>query len=652
MISRWLSASEIADIISMSKQGVLNRAERERWPARNEKANGGLRRIYQVAALPADIQAAYAASLKLSLTELQSRLKPSSRHKKKINIPRYNGRGARTKAVKPLDGAADGDIKIAAARRKLIEAYNASGLSVARFITAYEAGVAVPELREQLGRWGNIHSVSNFYENWLAKYERYGLAGLAPQYAKRKGGNGASLDDNAKEIIEAIYLDPRKPSIASVERDIKQFGYELNYSIINRYINNEIPNSVKVFYRMGEKAYHDRFDPYIQRDYTLFKAMEWGCGDHHLFDFVIIHEGRIFRPWLTMFIDMRSRKITGWHIDVVPNTLTIMRAFSMSVETCGLFENLLIDNGKDFKSAWFAGSGANSRWKERRTTPERETLDVIEGVLHDCGTKAHFATPYRGQSKPIERGFRTVIELFSKRRETYVGSNTIDRPADTKLFWGKINGRDRIEVTYTLPQLRDDFSKFVTWFNAEWQHSGQGMDGGTPEEVFAANLEAKREMPEAMRKYVFAVRERRVVQRDGVKIDGVSYYSEKMIAFTGQQVEVRRDINDIGKVSVFSLPDCIYQFDAESDFFKDRGIPEENLRRARTAQKNSREHLKKYAKNADEIRRNAKSPAELLAEKTAAADAPYGAEDAREVAGGEPLVVINKRRLRLPTDPD
>jgi transposase InsO family protein len=112
-----------------------------------------------------------------------------------------------------------------------------------------------------------------------------------------------------------------------VERDIKQFGYELNYSIINRYINDEIPKSVKTFYRMGEKAHHDRNDSYTERDYTLLKAMEWGCGDHHLFDFVIMHEGRIFRPWLTMFIDMRSRKITGWHIDVTPNTLTVMRAF-------------------------------------------------------------------------------------------------------------------------------------------------------------------------------------------------------------------------------------------------------------------------------------------------------------------------------------
>jgi transposase InsO family protein len=647
MISRWLSAIEIASIFGVAKRVINRRAVTEHWASRNEKANGGIRRIYQIAALPEDIQIAYAASLKVSLSELQSQLKPSTGYQRKINIPRYNGRGAKTKEIKPIDGTADGDLKIAAMRRKLIEAYNASGLSVAQFITAYENGVAVPELRERLGRYGNIHSQSNFY-SWLAQYEKCGLAGLAPQYAKRRGGNGASLDERAKELIQGIYLDPRKPSIASVERDIKQFGYELNYTIINRYIRNEIPNAVKVFYRMGEKAYHDRFDSYIERDYTLFKAMEWGCGDHHIFDFVIMHEGRIFRPWLTAFIDMRSRKITGWHIDVVPNTLTIMRAFSMSVETCGLFGNLLIDNGKDFKSEWFAGSA----WKERRTRPERETLDLIEGVLHDCGTKAHFATPYRGQSKPIERFFRTVIELFSKQQEFYVGSNTATRPDEAKLYWGRINGRDRIEVTYTLEQLREDFGNFATWFNSCWQHSGQGMDGKTPDDVFSANLEVKREMPEAMRKYVFAIREKRIVQRNGITIDGIDYYNEQLARFTGQRVEVRRDINDVGKVAVFSLPDCVYQFDAVNDFFKDRGIPEENVRKVKAAQKKAREKLADYGKKAAEIRRDKKTPAEILAAQTGAWVLPDSdAFENREVAGGEPLAVI-KRRLRLPTDPD
>ena len=649
MVKRWISSEEIANILGIAKRSVNRRAKTEGWTGRKLQARGGSYSVYFVSTLPDDIQRAYAASLKMDLQALQTALKPASEAEKKVTIISYNGRGAVTKTIKPLDASSEAGLRIAAMRVKLIEAYSQSGLSAKAFIAAYESGSVAADLRERLGRWGNIHTQSNFYKNWLAVYQEYGIAGLVPQYARRRGGAGASFDEKAKEIINSLYLDLRKPSAASVARDLAQFGYDLKYVTVNRYIK-EIPNSVKVFYREGQKAYHDKFDPYIERDYTLFKAMEWGCGDHHIFDFVITHEGRIFRPWVTLFMDMRSRTITGWWIDVVPNTLTIMRAFAQSVDRYGLFENMLVDNGKDFRSEWFAGS----EWKERRTKPEKETLELIEGVLQDCKTNVHFATPYRGQSKPVERFFRSVCELFSKTQDFYVGSNTVDAPEDKKLFWGRINGRDKIEVTYTLEQLRRDFEQFVTWFNSSWQHSGQGMDGKTPNKVFAETFDCKREMPEEYRKYVFTVREKRVIQRNGVSMDGISYYNSEMARLIGEKVEVRRDINDIGKAAIFSLPDLVYQFDAESDLFKDKGITEEQLRKVRRLQKKAREHIDAYPRS-EEIRQARKTPAELLAERMAADEESQiieGLLETKKVVGGEPLAPRRKRTLRLPIDPD
>lgn len=672
MVKRWISADELAIVLNITSRAVRKRAKKEDWNCRKMKYSGGFCYSYQLSALPIDIQTAYAASLKMDLQALQTALKPEYDYVKKVNIVSYCGRGAATKEVKPLDASREADLQIAAMRVKLIEAYSQSGLSAKAFIAAYETGAIAADLRERLGRWGNIHTQSNFYKNWLAVYEQYGLAGLAPQYARRRGGAGASFDEKAKEIINTLYLDLRKPSAASVARDLVQFGYNLTYGTVNRYIN-EIPHSVKVFYREGQKAYHDKFDPYIERDYTLFKAMEWGCADHHIFDFVITHEGRIFRPWVTLFMDMRSRTITGWWIDVVPNTLTIMRALAMSVDKYGLFTNMLVDNGKDFRSEWFAGS----EWKQRRTRPEKETLELVEGVLQDCKTNVtftsihrgkskpvdgvlqdcktdvHFATPYHGQSKPVERFFRTVCEQFSKMQDFYVGSNTVDAPEDKKLFWGRINGRDKIEVTYTLEALRKDFANFVTWHNSEWQHSGQGMDGKTPNEVFTETFEYKQELPEEYRKYIFTVREKRIVQRNGVSVDGISYYNPEMVRLIGEKVELRRDINDIGKAAVFSLPDLVYQFDAESDLFKDRGITEENLRAVRKEQKKAREHLKDYRWNED-IRNARKTPAQLLAEKMEAESEVQVPDEieSKKVVGGGPLVPKRKRTLRLPIDPD
>jgi transposase InsO family protein len=355
--------------------------------------------------------------------------------------------------------------------------------------------------------------------------------------------------------------------------------------------------------------------------------MEWGVGDHHLFDFVIKHQGRIFRPWLTMFMDMRTRQITGWHIDIIPNTLTILRAYSMNVADYGTFDNLLVDNGKDWRSHWFAGN----TWKQRKMKLDKEFCDLFVGVLHDCGTLAHFCIPYRGQSKPIERAFRTIIELFSKRMETYVGSNTATRPDEAKLYWGKINGRDKIEVTLTLEEVRRRFAEFVEWYNNEWRHTGQGMNGRTPAQVFEENRMPRKEISDEMRRYIFTRRENRTVQKDGVSIDGIEYYNPAMVQYIGSKVEVRRDINKIGTVSIYSLPDRIYLFEAESDVLKDFGIPEENMRAQRIAQRTARTHLTKFAKEASEIRRIVKSPAELAAEES------KNTADERLVVNGDPI---------------
>jgi hypothetical protein len=121
----------------------------------------------------------------------------------------------------------------------------------------------------------------------------------------------------------------------------------------------------------------------------------------------------------------------------------------MLVDSGGLPGNALIDTGKDFKSRWFAGSA----WEDQKVKLDKEGMLLMDGILQECGCKAHFATPYRGQSKPIERLLGTIIQLFSKARDFYTGSDRVDTPEDKQLYWKRINGRDRIEVTYTMPPL-------------------------------------------------------------------------------------------------------------------------------------------------------------------------------------------------------
>jgi hypothetical protein len=77
--------------LSRTKVRIIQRAKREGWPYRSYTARGGKERRYHLKNLPEDIQTACAESLAVSLTELQSALKPASIPEKKVVLANYNG---------------------------------------------------------------------------------------------------------------------------------------------------------------------------------------------------------------------------------------------------------------------------------------------------------------------------------------------------------------------------------------------------------------------------------------------------------------------------------------------------------------------------------------------------------------------------------
>jgi hypothetical protein len=86
----------------------------------------------------------------------------------------------------------------------------------------------------------------------------------------------------------------------------------------------------------------------------------------------------------------------------------------------------------------------------------------------------------------------------------------------------------------------------------------------------------------------------------------------------------------------------VHQFDAENYLLKDRGIPEENIRRLKNVKKKARAHLQDYAKRSAEIRNEKKTPYELYAEKAAETN-----EDTRLVVNGDPLAAEEPSVLKL-----
>ena len=250
-----------------------------------------------------------------------------------------------------------------------------------------------------------------------------------------------------------------------------------------------------------------------------------------------------------------------------------------------------MDNGKDYLCKALNGSGV---W----ITKESEGLDEpeyirIAGAFEALGVAVHHAQPYHGQSKPIERFFGTLCEEFSKRYETYVGSNTVTRPFEASLYYRRIGDMEKKDVLLTLEEVEADFAAWVEEWNATWKHSGQGMDGRTPNEVFALNALPPVTVIPAALDIIFTKPKAAKVMRNGVTMDGLQYWADELAGVEGRMVIIRRPYDDAGKVLVYRAEDDTFLCTATNAALKDEGIASENIERAKRVNKQKRAVIEK-----------------------------------------------------------
>jgi hypothetical protein len=562
MTNKWLSASAIAKLLVLTTRAVRFRANRESWPYRTVDGNGGSQKRFNIENLPEDIQIAYATSLNLTLEALQTQLKPPPKAPVKASIGAYTGRSKEEKPVKSLNQCTETERDIARNRQKIIDAYDGSGLSVKQFIEFYNDNLILPEVKERLGRWGHIGTTQVFYSNWLRRYQQFGLAGLAPQYQKR--GPGARLSQEVKDLLEYLYLDTNQPGIADVVRHIQQVYKHTDVSEITarRYLMN-IPKAVRTVWRKGAAAL-DTVQPSIHRDYTLYKPMEIIVGDYMTQDFMLRFQGKVCRGKVVAFMDMRTRAIVGWSLQLTANSTGVAIALQKCFDRFGLPEYIYFDNGKEFKNHFLCGNV----WKSRVSKIDAEDIWRNIGVVVEAGIKLILAYPYNAKAKPIERFWRTMHEIFERWLPTYVGSNTLLSTDESKVYRQNVKKMkqedfDRIPEFKAVETMLDHF---FAYYNHEHHHTGQGMDGKTPMQVWAEHEVPKREVPEELKPYLFTHRYTRTVRKDGISFDGGLYYAPEVIRYLGQQVQIRVPLDREDLLYVFSpegekLFDAVYRND-------------------------------------------------------------------------------------------
>jgi putative transposase len=197
-------------------------------------------------------------------------------------------------------------------------------------------------------------------------------------------------------------------------------------------------------------------------------------------------------------LDYRSRKLVGATWAWEGSSRAIAATMRRAILQFGPPEGIYVDNGKDYiKVAKGARKGSDPWLEESPLAPNQwwqTELEAIErtGFLARLNIAVTHCIPRHPQSKHVERLFRTLHTRFDAIHSTYTSGSPSTRPDSTEL--AMMQHRRLFKKGLAAQSSHPLASRFIlgclSWIEEynNTPHSGEGMDGRTPNEVFAAEL--------------------------------------------------------------------------------------------------------------------------------------------------------------------
>ncbi|MBI1262979.1 MAG: hypothetical protein GC184_14775 [Rhizobiales bacterium] len=418
-MKEWFTASEIAKLalpsLPTTLRGVNLVAKREGWTERRNAAGALLARKRQGRG------GGYEYHFSVFPTLAQTRLvaeNVSARRKAEAGDTKAAPKG-RSEMWDWYEGLPSRRKETAANRMAMLEAVNdlqRGGL---------QKDIAVNEVAR-----ANGVGKSSIYA-WFDLVAAVDRADWLPYLAPRFAGRTATVEcsHEAWEFIKADYLRQSKPSFSTCYGRLTLAAAEHGWTIpsertLARRMERDIPKAVAVYLRQGPDALK-RLYPSQERDRTMFHALEAVNVDGHKWDvFVKWPDGTISRPMMVGIQDLYSNKLLGWRVDKTENVDLIRLAFADVFADYGIPDHCWMDNGRGFAAKLITGGTANRyRFKVKEEEPT--------GVLVSLGVEVHWTLPYSGQSKPIERAWRSLCDSIAKHpafEGAYTGNNPTAKP--------------------------------------------------------------------------------------------------------------------------------------------------------------------------------------------------------------------------------
>jgi len=365
---------------------------------------------------------------------------------------------------------------------------------------------------------------------------------------QRGGGRFADIDARAWDYFKSDYLRLSGPAAsACYERMLRVaedegWPQQPHVRTFMRRLEAEVAPQAIILARKGRNALMRSY-PAQERDRTAMHAMQAVNADGHIFDVAVRWPDGVYaRPVLLAFQDICSGRPLSYAVDRTENKDLVRIAFGSMVDKYGVPLETVFDNGRGFAAKCLTGgSTTRNRFKIKDEDPI--------GIINALGVRIHWATPYHGQAKPIERMFGDLCcERIAKHPAcagAYLGNNPLAKPEDY--------GSRAMEL-----------DEFLSLIEAEWvafcARTGRRSNvctGRSLDEVFFESYKTiapRRVTEEQRRLFLLANESVRTSRETGeFRLFGNRYWTEAMTKHKSERVIVRFDQDLHDKVYVYDL---------------------------------------------------------------------------------------------------
>lgn len=554
----WFSAKELAGLPGMpgSDRGVEKRALKLGW-LRQRRAGRGGGFEFHLSCLPSETQAHLKADTAARIVSESAAAKAGATEgaKLKLNatLAEEAARGRRLHALKksvnlPLAAQQRIDAKVEILRA-LEQFHHASGLTLEKaehlFAERYNSGaIVVSDITR-----GVVSNVgARTLRGWRNGVKKEGLTGLAGKYGNRRGSSKIDTQQHVRELIIGLLVAKPHARATHVMRALKarfsDSAVELpSMRSLERWIGDWRDANRQTLTAIANP------DQWKNKYMTAFGSRSEGVvALNQLWEMdstpadVMLTDGR---HSILGVIDVYSRRARLFVTKTSKGT-AIATLVRRALLDWGVPEEAKTDNGKDYTS--------------QHVTRVFMSLDV----------KQTLCPPFQPWHKPhIERFFGTFTRDLVELLAGFIGHNIAERKAieAQRSFADRLMKRDEV-VDIRLSAA--EFQSFCDrWCDDIYMHRAHdGLDQKTPLEMVSSWRAPIRRITDdrALDILLAAAPDRngmRSVQKNGIAVEGAYFIAPELEQFVGEQVQVRFDPQDLGRIYVFGGPDLQFVCIAE-----------------------------------------------------------------------------------------